>query len=110
MAEEKKQPVRDILRSAKEKGFLEEFPLPTNKDVTVTVKFYSTREAITGQKMAASGNNVNEELLQASMVSESCLFNGEKLTPEEILELVHGIDFMTLLGKLTGAVDSQESK
>lgn len=110
MAEEKKQSVRDILKAAKNRGFLEQFPLPSNKDVTVTVKFYSTRDAIMSQKMASAGGNVSEEILQASMVSESCLFNDEKLAPEEVLDLIHGIDFMTLLGKLTGAEASQESK
>lgn len=99
---QEKMSVLDILKSKQKDGGYEEFQLPMTKEITVKMKFFTTDQALSAQKQAQSGDSVNEDLMYAAMMAESCEFNGEKLNPYQIKEHLHGIDYMFLLGKLSG--------
>ncbi len=107
-----KKEKKTVLEMLKEKTASQEFKLPVS-GITVVMQFLSTKKTNLAQKIATSGSGentkVNEELFQAAMIAETCTFNGETLTAEDILENIQGVDHLTLLGKLMGS-DSPTEK
>ena len=105
--EKKKETVLELLKRKSQSGY-EEFDLPIS-GITVKINFFSAKTARMCQEIAQSGDSVNEDLLWGAMIAESCVFNGEKLIAEDIIQYLHGVDYMHLLGKLSG-VESVEGK
>lgn len=102
-----KETVQDLLRR-KAKESTEEFTLP-HSGITCHISYLNGKKARMCQEIATKGSEVDEDLLWAAMIAESCLFNGEKLVAEDVDALLHALDYMTIVGKLGGA-QSAESK
>lgn len=103
----KTESVVELLRR-KQQEANEEIILPKS-GIKCQISFFSAKKARKAQEIGTSGDKVNEELIYSAMIAESCTFNGEKLIPEDILELLPGMDFMTLVGKLGGASPAEEN-
>jgi len=97
-----KKDKKTVLELLKEKTASQEFELPVSK-LNVVMKFFSARQARLAQQQAVTDGKVDEDLMYASMIAETCTFNGEKLNPYDIMENLPGLDFMTLQGKLVGS-------
>ena len=108
----KTETVLELLKRKKTEG-IGEFILPVS-GITCVMSFFSTKTARDCQEIATSGTGenakMNEELMYAAMASESCTFNGEKMLGEDIILYLHGIDFLTIQGKLAGASSQEDSK
>jgi len=101
-------PKKTVLELLKEKTASQEFTLPVS-GLTVVMQFFSAKKARMCQQIAQDGDGINEDLMHAAMIAETCTFNGEKLVAEDILDNFNGADFMVLQGKLLGS-DSVEKK
>lgn len=44
----------------------------------------------------------DEDLMMDAIIAETCTFNGKKMTAEEIADNLDGMDYLELLGKLSG--------
>lgn len=101
-----KKEKKTVLEMLKEKTASQEFKLPVS-GITVVMQFLSVKRTNMAQKIATTGTGenikVNEELYQAAMIAETCTFNGETLTAEDIKESMNGVDYLFLLGKLMGS-------
>jgi hypothetical protein len=100
-----KESVRDMLVRMSNEA-TQEFDLPSG--IKCHINFFSGKKARIAQEIATNNNGVDEDLLWGAIISECCLFNGEKLIAEDI-SLLNGIDYMVILGKL-GGVQSTEDK
>lgn len=107
----KTETVLELLKRKASEG-MGEFVLPAS-GVTCKMSFFSAKTARKCQEIATSGSGenakMNEDLMYAAMAAESCTFNGEKMIAEDILQYLHGIDFMTIQGKLGGASSAEEN-
>jgi hypothetical protein len=98
----KKETVLEFLkRKATEQR--EEFDLPSG--LKCRIAFFNGNTAMRCTKIADG----DEGLAYAAIIAETCEFNGEKLIAEDVKEYLDGLDWLFLLGKLSGA-SSQEGK
>lgn len=103
----KTETVLELLRR-KQSEANEEFVLPSS-GITCKMSFFSAKKARKAQETGVFGDKVDEDLIFAAMISESCTFNGETMNPHDILDLLPGLDFMTIQGKLGGATSPSEN-
>jgi len=103
-----KKDKKTVLELLKEKTASKEFTLP-DSGLSVVMTFFSAKKARLAQEIATNGDSVDQNMMIAAMIAETCTFNGEKLAAEDILESMPGTDFMFLQGKLVGS-DLLESK
>jgi hypothetical protein len=81
----------------------EEFALPSGLNCRMT--FFNGSTAMRCTKIADG----DESLAYAAIIAETCEFEGEKLIAEDVRQYLDGLDWLFLLGKLSGA-SLQEGK
>jgi hypothetical protein len=103
-----KKESKTVLELLKEKTASQEFTLPVS-GLTVVMQFFSAKKNRVCAEISKKGDSIDEELFQAAMIAETCTFNNEKLTAEDILQYMNGTDLMFMQGKLMGS-DLAEKK
>ena len=86
----------------------EEFELPSGLKCRMT--YFNGAKALKMQEMA----NGNEDMAYGAIVNQCCEFSHDgvtwaRLVPEDVKELMFGLDFTTLMGKLQG-ISLEEGK
>jgi hypothetical protein len=79
----------------------EEFDLPSG--LKCRMSYFNGAKALKMQEMA----NGNEDVAYGAIINQCCEFSHDgvvwsRLVPEDVKELMHGLDFTTLMGKLQG--------